>query len=235
MKFAAALLLGAVSAFDEVELPRYAIDHSAYCNNLMASSGSELSYAMRSLPASYDAQVASLRTADFLNGFAQLCSYSGNDMFCSYAAEQQLSSRYSAAHAALDKCGYNCYRLKNSLKSYFSNLKRCMHQVGLDYTQMIKVTVPTAQGQTRLENDIKEIEVDVRKISQSQAAHAIMEDIARWEASPEAKQLERDLDAFSKSPSGKSLQVEIQEALNVLQRSVHELKNGVELRNGAIP
>jgi hypothetical protein len=62
-----------------------------------------------------------------------------------------------------------------------------------------------------------------------------MEDIARWEASPEAKQLERDLDAFSKSPSGKSLQVEIQEALNVLQRSVHELKNGVELRNGAIP
>jgi hypothetical protein len=154
MKFAAALLLGAVSAFDEVELPRYTIDHSAYCNNQMSTAGSEIATSMRLLPASYASHLASQRTSEFLSGFSTLCSYSGRDMYCSAYAEQQLSARYNAAHAALDKCGASCYRLKNALKNYFATLKRCRNQVGLDYTQMIKITVPSNDAKKLIHDDI---------------------------------------------------------------------------------
>jgi uncharacterized pyridoxamine 5'-phosphate oxidase family protein len=50
MKFALVALLGAVSAFDNVELPRYAIESSPYCKNLLASTANDITNSMRSLP-----------------------------------------------------------------------------------------------------------------------------------------------------------------------------------------
>lgn len=236
MKFAVLALLGAVAANDEVELPRYTVDNGSYCTNLMYQSGYELGSAIRALPTDYNSQIAGVRVAEFLSGFGQLCSYNGRDLYCSAAAETALRNRYTAAHAALDKCGnYRCQVVKRELKEYFANMKRCLHQVGLDFAQLIKVTVPTAAGRAEIQHDIVEIEMDIRKIKQSPAAHAIMEDLQRWEVSAEAQQLKRDLQAFGNSPSGRNLAKEIQEALDILQNRTREVPNGIYIPNSAIP
>lgn len=237
MKFAALLaLFGVSSASENVALPTYKVNTSYYCQNLMYHSSIELSQAMQSLPHDYQSQLAGVRTAQFLGGFQQLCSQTQTSFTCSNYAESVLRSRYNSAKSALNSCHtYQCRRLERELKEYFTNLDRCTSKLGVKYSQLVKVTVPTLKGQQEIQQEVMEIQMDIRNIQQSPEAFEIMQDIQRWQLSPEAQNFKNELKSFENSPEGARLGKEIQEALDALDKNTHEIPNGIEIDNDAIP
>jgi hypothetical protein len=221
---------------DQTALPTYRVNTSAYCSNLMYRSAMELSQAMQNLPNDYTSQMAGVRVAQYLGGYQELCTHTADTFTCSTYAENRLRERYNVAKSALSNChNYQCHRLAQEIKDYFSALDRCSTKIGLNFTQMIKITVPTAKGQQEIQHEMMEIQMDIRNIMQSPAAHEIAEDLQRWEHSPEAHELKRELHNFQMTPQGARLAQEIQEALDILSKKVHPIPNGIEINNSDIP
>jgi predicted DNA-binding protein len=77
--------------------------------------------------------------------------------------------------------------------------------------------------------------MDMRNIVQSQAFHDIQQDLQRWQVSPEGQDYMREVNEFNHTPEGLRLAKEIQEALDTLKKNSHELPDGIEIDNDAIP
>ena len=237
MKFAAAALIGAVSAFDVKSLYSYKVNTSAQCTTALPEAAVELQSAFQNLPMDYAAQNAGVKVAEFVGAFSTVCTYEGDLMVCSDAAEKKLNSTYFAAGGALRACtAPECKALGTSFRNYLMTVRECLTRLPSGAAKtMVKVVVPTATGQQRIQREVMDVQLDLERISQSPAAQSILADLQQFAQSPEGQALQQQAMAEAQDPRVQALQKELQEAIQALESGSRPLANGFEINNNALP
>ena len=110
----------------------------------------------------------------------------------------------------------------------------CTDYAGPMYKVMIKFSMDM-EGQKDVQNELKDVEFQMRKLAQSPAAHDVKTAFQTWAATENGQKAHKMVNDFFTSSEWNSVVAELDDVSDLLEKSVKATQTEISLDNSVIP